>query len=266
LKASPTVLIGRNSSRKVNATPESTARSSISTNDLALTPFGGQKPTVAFSSSGFTELPQQMKMLKTVITVSSTFNKKVNILCIGGELKKTPKILSAVALGKLIVSESWAKACAKEKTLLDPQNYLARDEDKENEWNVPATWSAGDASCADLFKGYTIYVTPSLKKDYGSGYKDIEDLAKLVGVKKIVSKSSREAPDKDEKTVLLGLACGDLDAVALHDKGRKVYEKDFLPMSILRGVLCFDEFVIEPEEGLLSVGKRKGKGGKGGKS
>lgn len=197
-----------------------------------------------------------MKMLKTVATISVTFNKKTDILCIGGGLKKTPKLLSAVALGKAIVSEEWAKQCAKQKRLLTVEDFLARDDDKEKEWNVPGTWSGGGESRADLMKGYTLYITPSLKKEYGDGYKNIEELAKLVGVKKVISKPSREAPEDEKSTILLGLHCGDLDAVALHDKDRKVYEKDFLPMSILRGELCLDDFDIEPEEGLPSGKKR----------
>jgi hypothetical protein len=242
-----------------SATPKSTARSSASTNSPAPTSAPeGMKQMVTFSSSDFPKLPQQMKMLKTVANVSENFNKKTDILCIGGGLKKTPKILRAVALGKPIVTEDWARQCAKQKSFLHLEKFLARDEEKEKEWGVPESWSGGEESRADLMKGYTLYITPSLKNDYGTGYKDIEDLAKLVGVKKVISKPSRDAPEDEESTVLLGLHHGDLDLIALHGKGRKVYEKDFLPMSILRGKLCSDDFDIEPEEGLPSVKKRKG--------
>lgn len=250
---------------EVTETPRSSAPStaSRSNNDSpALSSFDESKPAVVFSDSSFDTLIQQTKVFKTMATISKTINKKTTILCIGGGLKKTSKILSAVALGKPIVSDIWAQECAKANGRLDIKAFLARDKEKEKEWEIPATWSTGESPCEDLLKGYTVYVTPSLKNDYGSGWKAIEDLAKLVGAKKVISKPSRAAPPDSDQIILMGLSKGDLDAVALHKEGRKIYEKDLLPISILRGELCLDDFETEPEEGLPAVNKRGVKKGK----
>lgn len=244
------------------ATPRSSARSNTN-GSPALSSFDESKPRVVFSDSSFGSLLQQKKLFQTVATISSTFSKKTMILCIGGGLKKTSKILSAVALGKPIVSDKWAQECAKVKGRLDIEPFLARDKSREEEWDVPGTWSTGESPCGDMLKGFTLYVTPSLKKDYCSGYKAIEDLAKLMGVKKVVSKPSRAAPPDGEDVILMGLSKGDIDAVALHKEGRKIYEKDLLPISILRGELSLDDFETEPELGLSAVNKSGG--GKKGK-
>lgn len=172
-----------------------------------------------------------------------------------------PKILSAVASGIAIVSDDWAKQCVDKKKLVDHEPFLVRDEERERDWNVPENWSTGEVSRQNLMKGYTLYITPSLKKDYDD-FKAIDDLARLVGVKKVVSKPSRAAPPNEDNTILLGLAQGDIDAVALYEAGRKVYEKDFLPMSILRGEICLDDYDIEPALALPSVKKGAKKSGK----
>lgn len=241
------------------ATPTSSTRSTAakSNNDSpALSSFDDSKPTVVFSDSTFETLVHQKTLFQKVATISSKLSKKTTVLCIGGGLKKTSKILSAVALGKPIVSDKWAQECAKAKVRLDIEPFYARDEKKEGEWEVPENWSTGESPCEDLLKGYTLYVTPSLKNDYGSGWKAIEDLAKLVGVKKVVSKPSRAAPPESDQVILMGLSRGDMDAVALHKEGRKIYEKDLLAMSILRGELCLDDFETEPELDLPAINKR----------
>ncbi|TID18344.1 hypothetical protein E2P81_ATG06271 [Venturia nashicola] len=250
---------------KAVATPRSSVRSAASrSNDAspALSSFDDSKPKVVFSDSSFCTLVHQKSQFEKVAVISPAFNKKTTILCIGGGLKKTSKILSAVALGKPIVSDTWAKECAKAKRLLDIEPFYARDEKKEKEWDIPLTWPTGRSPCEDLLKGYTLYVTPSLKNDYGSGWKAIEDLAKLVGVKKVISKPSRAAPPESDRVILMGLSRGDIDAVALHKEGRKIHEKDLLVISILRGELCLDDFETEPELELPFVNKRGGKNAK----
>ncbi|QDS76215.1 hypothetical protein FKW77_008493 [Venturia effusa] len=243
------------------ATPRSSARSTTSKSNgsPSLSSFDDAKPTVVFSGSNFKTLIHQKSLFAKVATVKEIFDKNTTLLCIGGGLKKMPKILSAVALGKPIVSDKWAQECAKAKGRLDIELFLARDEETEKKWGVPERWSAGESPCEDMLKGHTLYVTPSLKNDYGQGFKAIEDLAKLVGVKKVVSKPSRAAPPDEENVILMGLAKGDLDAVALHAEGRKIYEKDLLPISILRGELCLDDFETVPQLGISAVNKRGGK-------
>jgi hypothetical protein len=222
-----------------------------------LSVLNGKKPSVVFSSSGFQELPQMLKNFKTIATVSTSITSKTDFLCIGkGGVKKTPKLLSAVALGKPVLSDDWARESAKAKKLLDPNDYLAHDADHEEEWKLSEDWAAGQARTG-LLNDYAVYITQALKKDYGVSYKDIEELAKILGAKDVSSGSARGAGDADE-TIVLGLQHGDPDAVALHNQGRTCYDKDFLPMAILRGKLCLNEFKIVPAETPAKKGgKRK---------
>lgn len=252
----------KNTVKPAVATPAPSTRSTAprsNNSSPALSFFNDSKPTVVFSNSIFESSSHQKTQFEKVATISSNFDKRTTVLCIGGGLKKTPKILSAIALGKPIVSDTWAKECANVKVRLEIEPFYARDERKEKEWGVPESWSTGESPCEDLLKGFTLYVTPSLKNDYGSGWKALEDLAKLVGVKKVTSKPSRAAPPESGQVILMGLTRGDMDAVALHREGRKIYEKDLLAMSILRGRLALDDFETKPESQLPAINTRGGK-------
>jgi hypothetical protein len=92
-----------------------------------------------------------------------------------------------------------------------------------------------------------LYITPALKKAYGAGYKEIAELAKLLGAKKVVSKPAKGL--KPDMCIVMGLETEDEDALFLFEEGSTVYNKEILPMMILRRRLELDrgEFEIQPK-------------------
>jgi hypothetical protein len=154
----------------------------------------------------------------------------------------------AVALGKQILSDDWAIQSAEGNLLLDPAQFIARDADKETEWNLPANWSSGWPR-TNLLNDNDVLITPQLKKKYGQGYKDIEKIIKTLGASKITSSSAGVRNfDGSPTTIVLGLAAEDNDSINITAKGFACYDKDVLPISILRGRLSLDEHKIDFSE------------------
>lgn len=109
-----------------------------------------------------------------------------------------------------------------------------------------------------MLEGKTVWITPALKKEYGSGYREIEDVAHKVGAKKVVSKPARDLKSADN-CIVLALEQRDLDAITLHEKSIDCYQKELLSVSIFRGSLDLDshEFRIEPSDGQSNKSGRK---------
>lgn len=218
---------------------------SVTDDDL----YKGPAPKVVFSNSAVSDKSQLMKFLrKHGGSVTERVEEGVaNVLCVGKkDLKKTGKLLLSVALGLRIVTDDWILASSKAERLLKTDNFIPEIPGREKEWGFSMADIVGKPQ-RDLFAGKTLYFTPALKKDYQSGFKEIEHIAKTVGVKKVVSKAARDLKF-DEDCIILALEQGDLDAVMLHERQWACYHKDLLSTSILRGRLDLDsdEFVIEP--------------------
>src|SRR5262249_11065626 len=131
------------------------------------------KLVVVFSGSKFaTENKAAVAFLKRHVRILDTVGPQVDYLCVGdGALKTTSKILKAVALGKPIISDQWVRECLKRDVILDPSKFFAEDEEAEVFMEAPKTWSRGtNPPSSDLFGGRTIYMTPALRKSYGSGF------------------------------------------------------------------------------------------------
>jgi hypothetical protein len=163
------------------------------------------------------------------VKVSEKVDENTDFLCTPS-MKKTPKILKALALGKPLISEKWV--LASKKDLADPTKFILQDKDMESSLELPPAWSAGD-SRADLFRGLPILITPALRSSYGSGYKDIVDICKVLKSK--VSSFSANKLVAGDDYVVLGLEADDSDAAAASKLGKPVYSKEILPMAIIRG-------------------------------
>lgn len=171
--------------------------------------------------------------------------------------KTTSKVLSAVALGIPILSDSWPTQSAKEKRLVDTLKYAARNAEREKELSLPDNWSFGGQPRSSLLANHEIYITPALKKAYGTiGYNDIVELLRILGATKVFT-STRLKPDFSfsKNTLIMALPQGDFEAITIHNKGYACYDKDFLGISVLRGQLCLNDFKIVPAEVLA---KKKG--------
>ncbi|KAF2654609.1 hypothetical protein K491DRAFT_659771 [Lophiostoma macrostomum CBS 122681] len=222
----------------------------------------GPKPVVAFSNSAMPEQAAIMKFFKNQggTKVESIKEGECNILCVrDAPLRKSTKLLMALVLGIQIVTDKWLSDSAKQKGFLVQHKYMPSNPEQERDWkfSLERIWAQKQP---DLFKGFTIYFTPALKQHYDS-FREIENLCKLAGARRTMSKLGREFMVADEQTILLGLEEKDPDCKVLVEKGFKCFSKDFLTMSIMRAQadIDSDEFRIKIDTVTATESKRKGR-------
>jgi len=237
---------GTPNSRDPDASVSSKAGSTRSARSVPreIQPFVGEAPLVIFSNSIILDKPQHNKFIKKHCKVSVSNSEPFEILIVGrGNLKKTSKLLQAFACGASIVTDEWVHQSLKAGMLLSLESFLPKDVSSEKEWAIKLADVVGHDR-RDLFAGKTFFITPALKKDYKTNYRDIEELLKLVGAKKVVSKPAKGLKI-DMDTIVLGLENGDKDVASLAGT-TKCYSKDFLSISIIRGTadLQSDEFQV----------------------
>ncbi|KAF2015053.1 hypothetical protein BU24DRAFT_451948 [Aaosphaeria arxii CBS 175.79] len=195
------------------------------------------KPKVAFSNSNAANMPTMMKFLKRHggTKVDTVRENECTLLCVNsGPLKKSMKLLLAIALGIPIVSDQWLLTSAKADALLDPHAYIPQVPDQERDWRftLADVWAKPQRS---LLEGKTVYFTPALKAMY-KPFAEIEQVCKAVGARRTVSKPAREVKD-GEGVVVLALDETDPDVKVLADGGVKCYSRELLASSILRGAV-----------------------------
>ena len=110
-----------------------------------------------------------------------------------------------------------------------------------------------------IFKNQTILVTPALKKSYGKGWKDIQELAKNTGAK-VMSKTIDQV-GSDDQLIILGLESKDKDVSEYLDRGQTVYTKELFTSTILDGELDLadDQHKIVPGPSQAKKGRGKTK-------
>ncbi|TKA75362.1 hypothetical protein B0A49_03333 [Cryomyces minteri] len=226
----------RSSNMEETSAPTSTARlrTSLQTSTQP-TIYQGPAPVIVFSNSSIPNLPALMKFLRSQsASVADTVTEKgSNFLCVGkGEVKTTGKVLLSLAFGKTVVTDEWVSKSSDAKSCFTQPKIL--------------------------------YFTPSLRKDYGGGFKEIEKIAKAVGAARVISKPPRELPaisngTSEPETIVLALEHGDSEVSILSEKGWTCYRKELLSNSILRGHLdlASDEFKIQPSASQQKKRKRK---------
>jgi BRCA1 C Terminus (BRCT) domain len=250
---SPSVIV----TRQTPITPASSTSPSVKTESNADT----QDITVALTSSSVTDKANLMKFLeKHGVHVATKVDETIDYLCVGnGSLKKTPKLLLAVALGKPVVSDKWVLDSVSKKGRLPLSDYFASDLGREKELGVDETWSSGEAR-TDLLKDVILYMTPKVKESYAEEFKTVQKIVKIMGAKKVTSSPARDVKAV-ENLVVLGLPKGDTDAITLDEMDITVYDKDMLHMAILRGKLELDsdEFKITPVAGAQKGAAKKKK-------
>ncbi|KAL9070402.1 MAG: hypothetical protein Q9157_005833 [Trypethelium eluteriae] len=221
------------------STPVSSNRSIDSNTSTAASRYKGRSLKVVFSSnSKFADDVSFKNFLrKQGSTTGQHVSDKSDILCIGdGEIRKSVSLLLAVALGKQIVTDKWARQSLKAGHILDPAGFLPSDPLHEEGWKFEISEISGQPR-EDLFIGKTFYFTPTLKKEYGtSGFKDIEEILRACGATSVISKVAKHLPE-DSDTVVLASNADDADAALLQKDRRSCFHKDLLSMSVLRGSL-----------------------------
>lgn len=229
-------------------------------------PFTGTGMKIMFArSSSVYQNPKLMKFLmsKGVSKVKSV--KDCDILCVSsGQLKKTSNLVLAVLYGKQIINDEWAQDSNARGQLQDIHDYLARDPEREAEWgiNLSEAIQRGKNNVKPL-EGYIVYFTEAAKKELGSGYSELKEIALLAGSKAIrLGFSQKITMDGGHQDPMIVIASQneDLDhLIGLQKKKKKekeeeeegegfsgCFSKDIITLSALRGVLDTqsEEFLI----------------------
>ncbi|KAI4248162.1 MAG: hypothetical protein LQ352_006007 [Teloschistes flavicans] len=198
---------------------------------------------------------QNVKAVKNV--------KDCDILCVGkGELKRTSNLILAVLLGKDIVTDDWIIQSAKKDHMLDTSAFIPKDAAREREWGFSLADAIARGRQGKLpFEGWIINFTPTAKKELGQMWKELKDVCLAAGAESV---EARKIPARVEGTIVVAAAAKEPDGTALKEAGWKMYSKDIVTFSALRGELDPDskEFLVEAVVGKTKKEKGSAAGGK----
>lgn len=218
--------------------------------------FFGSSTTVDKSSKfmGFLENHGVMKV-KSV--------KDCDILCIGNsDLKKTGNLVLAVMSGKQVITKDWVVQSVAKGELLDPNGFLARDPVKEAEWetDLDEAIKRGKQGVKP-FLDFTVFFTPAAKKELGTGFTELKDIAIHAGAKSVQATLPRKSSlAQAPKTIVIALP-GDSDLLALEEGGWRSFNKDIVTLSVLRGSVNVnsDEFLVRHQDKNRTVASKRRK-------
>ena len=171
------------------------------------------------------------------------------MLCVGKgkELKRTGNLMWAVLTGKQVITEDWISESVRAKQILDIDNFLATDPVREAQWGTSLNDSiARGVQGLKPFESWSFCFTPAVKADLGKGFTDLKEICTAAGAKSIQNTVPRKGPQKLCTTVMIATS-DDKDLDFLRGNGWKVYSKEIITLSILRGSLDLDsdEFLLE---------------------
>ena len=157
--------------------------------------------------------------------------------------------IQAVLGGKTVVTDEWITESVKAKKVLELENYLATDPPTESEWGttlVDAVARGRDHS--KPFQDWSLCFTPAVKKELGKGFVELKEICIEAGAKSIQATLPRKGPQEPSVIIMIG-ANEDKDVPLLQKRGWKVFGKELITFSILRGTLQYDtdEFLIEAQ-------------------
>ncbi|KAL8778809.1 MAG: hypothetical protein Q9213_007230 [Squamulea squamosa] len=183
-----------------------------------------------------------------------------DILCTGkDEVKRTSKLLLAILRGKEVVTDQWITRSVEQKKLLDTGGFIPEDPVREREWGT----SLSDAikrgqEGLKPFEGWTINFTPSAKKELGKSWSELKEICLVAGATAVQAMIPRKSPADTDSTVVIA-ASNEADQAILEERGWRVYSKDIITFSALRGGIDADsdEFLIG-KKGKGSAAKKKG--------
>lgn len=170
------------------------------------------------------------------------------VLCVGKELKKSAKLISAVLLGKDLITDSWVVDSAKQAKLQNMVEYFPRDPEREAEWDVSMTEAVRRGKEGlKVFDGWNIAWTASARKEVGkSGFADLKEIIALAGANVLAAVPKKESEDVPS-TIIIGT-----QEDAKPSSSWQYYTRDIISFSVLRGKLDIDsdEFkIVNPFDG-----------------
>lgn len=188
--------------------------------------------------------------------------KDCDVLCTGkGELKRTSKLLLATLTGKEVVTDQWIIQSAEQNQLLDTAGFVPEDKKRKQEWGT----SLADAiergrQGLKPFEGWTINFTPSAKKELGTSWSELKEICLVAGVTAVHAMIPRKSPEEMDPTIVIA-ASNEADQATLEERGWRIFTKDIITFSALRGGIDADsdEFLV----GKKGIGSAKKKAKKG---
>ncbi|KAL8704974.1 MAG: hypothetical protein Q9201_001871 [Fulgogasparrea decipioides] len=273
--ADPDVQLALSPVHEVDQSQESPNKSSLP-RDIDSTPRSSVKSTEPPSSSVKSARSTGQKRVLRVVYASSTkideatvytrFLRQQNvkqvknvkdcdILCVGkGELKRTFNLILAILKGKQIVTDEWIVQSMKQDHMLETAGFIPDD---------PAGWGTSVVDAIDRgrreskpMQGWTINFTPSAKKELGKSWSELKELCLIAGAA-VQAMIPRKSPEASDPTIVVA-ASHEPDSVTLEERGWRVFNKDIITYSIIRGHVdaSSDEFLVKPAKENLS-GKKK---------
>ncbi|KAL8799027.1 MAG: hypothetical protein Q9182_006206 [Xanthomendoza sp. 2 TL-2023] len=173
--------------------------------------------------------------------------KDCDVLCTGkDELKRTFKLMLAILMGKEVVSDEWIIQGTKANRILDTSDFVPEDAVRESEWGTSLS-DAIDRGRRGLkpLEGWTVNFTPSAKKELGKSWSELKEICSVAGATAVLAMIPRKSPADSDKTILIA-ATNEADREILEERGWKIFTKDIITFSVLRGKvdLSSNEFVM----------------------
>lgn len=219
---------------------------------MTMSAYDGPAPRMVISSNA-TTIEENKKAMHFFSRAGGTVVENVkdaNFFCVGSRgLKKTAKFILAVALGRRIVTEKWLVDSATKGQFLDPWAYVPKDAAREQEWGFSLEEALRRDGQADertgLLEGKEVYFTTGLKKELGQNYKEYREIALAIGASEAKPGLPRGLERSNDLWIIVGQQ-DDADAGKVSKLGKKLFSKDLLPLSVLRGVVDTesDEFAV----------------------
>ncbi|KAL9012084.1 MAG: hypothetical protein Q9173_003128 [Seirophora scorigena] len=181
-----------------------------------------------------------------------------DVLCTGkGELKRTSNLILTVLRGKAVVTDQWVIQSATSKKLLGTADFIPESPARTREWGT----SLGDAIDRGRrglkpLRGWTINFTPSLKRELGKSWSELKDVCLAAGADAVQAMIPKKTP-KDLGSTVVVAATHDPDEMALEERGWKMFHKEIITYSVLRGELDADS-----DEFLMKITKKGGAKGR----
>ncbi|ETI20141.1 hypothetical protein G647_08175 [Cladophialophora carrionii CBS 160.54] len=215
--------------------------------------YAGPAPVVLFSGS--TTIQDDRAVMSAFGRLGGKVGMTINnatVLCIPeGHVKKTGKLIMAVAKGIDIVTEKWITYSQRLGRFPGVAHYLPRDETQERAWgcNLRAAIQGGKEGLTHLLSGTTVYLTKELRHSLGNLERETSQIAWILGAE-AVKRRLPALKDKDTLSQTSVLVIGvrdDPQGAHVGRLGQVLFNKDILTMAALRGRLerNSEEFVIE---------------------
>ncbi|KAJ4557247.1 hypothetical protein HRR78_000914 [Exophiala dermatitidis] len=211
-----------------------------------------QKPVAIFSNTNIQEDKRIMTSFASLGARVTSSISDATVLVVGARpLKKTGKLIMAVALGLDVVTEQWITESVDKGQLVNVRKFLPNDPTREQQWsfNLKQALARGKQGLTCLLAGTTVCFTKQLKTDLGSLDRELSQIATILGAEAVKHRlpALKDKDKHDENELLIIGVPDDPQGAHVGRLGHKLYNKDILTMGALRGQIEreFSEFILE---------------------